>query len=148
MNSKSPRIVAIDVKTTRGGPMREVDSAEVVRGGGIAEGAAPSAKRGVTFLSREAWEAALREVNADLPWHARRANVLVEGLDLADMIGRSIRIGTAEFRIGGETKPCPRMDREHPGLQDALRPDCRAGVYGRVMIPGRFQVGDPVTTLD
>ena len=29
----------------------------------------------------------------DLPWHTRRANVLVEGLVMTDLIGKTVQIG-------------------------------------------------------
>ena len=50
----------------------------------------PHGKREVTLLSAEAWAEVCRELGADLPWHKRRANFLVEGIDLAGTIGKTI----------------------------------------------------------
>lgn len=144
--SESPegRIVSIAVKTARGGPMREIEEAEAVVDGGITADLRVSAKRGITLLARDRWEDALQDLGAELPWHTRRANVLVDGLDLAALIGKRVRIGEVELQIGGETTPCSMMDKMYRGLKAALLPDCRAGVYGRVLQAGHFRVGDRV----
>lgn len=145
---KRGRVAAIAVKTAKGGPMREIEVAEAVVDGGITAGTPVSAKRGITFLSRERWNAAMDELMVDLPWHTRRANVLVEGLDLAPLIGRRVRLGDVEVDIRGETHPCARMDALYEGLRRALEPDCRGGVYGQVVRGGTFRVGDDLVVLD
>lgn len=145
---KQGRVVGIAVKTAKGGPMREIASAEAVVDGGITAGTPVSKKRGITFLSRERWDATMEEVMADLPWHTRRANVLVEGLDLASLIGRCVRLGNVELEIRGETHPCAKMDALYEGLRKALEPDCRGGVYGQVTRGGTFRVGDALVVLD
>ena len=89
----------------------------------------------------------VRELGVELPWHTRRANLLVDGIRLADLIGQCTRVGEVELTINAETKPCGYMDELHPGLKDALSPDCRAGVYGRVTKAGEVKVGDRVTTM-
>ncbi|MBK7976962.1 MAG: hypothetical protein IPK07_28115 [Deltaproteobacteria bacterium] len=76
-------------------------------------------RRQITILTREGWEAALREIGRTAPWTTRRANVLVEGLDLAGQVGRRLSIGEALLEITGEATPCRRMDAQVPGLADA-----------------------------
>lgn len=142
------RIVAIAAKSEKRGPMLELQEAEAEVDGGLTVGRPGSRKRGITLLAREQWEAATRELGVDLHWHNRRANVLVEGIDLGALIGRRIRLGTVELLIGGETTPCGLMNQQYPGLREALAPDCRAGVYGRVIRAGRFRVGDEVAVLE
>jgi hypothetical protein len=39
------------------------------------------------------------------------------------------------------------MDEVHPGLREALKPDCRAGVYGTVTRPGWIRIGDPILRI-
>ena len=51
------------------------------------------------------------------------------------------------MQIGAETQPCELMDRLHAGLWDALKPNCRAGVYGKVLTGGEFKVGDRVEVV-
>ena len=109
---------------------------------GLAGEKRPGRKRQVSILSREAWEKALVDANANLPWTTRRANLLVEGLDLADTVGRRLRIGGAVLEITAETEPCHLMDRFHPGLRSALEPDWRGGASARVITPGAVALGD------
>lgn len=138
-------VTGIALKTAHGGSMQEVHEATTIVHGGLKGSASVGTKRGVTFLSREQWEATLREIGTELPWYSRRANVLVEGADLSSWIGRIIRVGEAELRIHGETRPCQRMDQEYRGLREALSINCRAGVYGQVLRGGRIRVGDSIS---
>ena len=131
-NPNSPRIVAIAVRTERNGPMREIDRATVHEGHGL-EGDLPTeADRGVTLLSREQWDEVTSELGADLPWYTRRANVLVEGVEMAALLDQTVRLGEVQLQITGETQPCGLMERQHEGLRQALVPECRGGVHGRV----------------
>jgi MOSC domain-containing protein YiiM len=102
--------------------------------------------RQVTVLSIEGWRAALAELAADASPAERRANIVVAGIDLATAIDSTLVIGDASVRILGENHPCKRMDEVHPGLQRALKPDLRAGVYGTVKRRGRIRIGDPVVS--
>ena len=128
--------------------MRELERADAQLGGGIAEDIEVKAHRGITLLAREQWQETVRELGVDLPWHTRRANVLTEGLRLQDLVGLTIRIGSVELHIHGETKPCALMDAYCDGLQAALAPDMRGGVHGQVIYAGSFAVGDPIAVLD
>jgi MOSC domain-containing protein YiiM len=140
-------VVAIAVRTAVKGPMRAVRQAVATTNGGLEGDIEVSPNRGITFIDKRQWDEVTRELNADLPWHTRRANVLVEGLTLADVIGKRIRIGFVEAMIIAETKPCGLMDELYLGLRQALVPDCRGGVYGRVTHGGAFRVGDKVTVV-
>lgn len=142
------KICAIAVRTEKLGPMREIDRATVALGGGIEGDIEVKRSRGVTLISSEQWAQAMRELQADLPWHTRRANVLVEGISLSQLVGRTVRLGSAEILIHGETKPCALMDQLYEGLQQALKPDMRAGVHGEVVFAGEFAVGDVVRPIE
>ena len=89
-----------------------------------------------------------QQLDLNLPWHTRRANVLIAGTTLGHWIGRTVRLGEIEVEIEAETEPCELMDIIQPGLRKALVPDCRAGVYGRVRRGGVLRVGEPVELLD
>lgn len=141
------RVVAIAIRTAVKGPMRELREAVASADGGIDGDVKVAAHRGVTLIDRGQWSEVTRELKAELPWHTRRANVLVEGLNLAELIGKQIRIGAVELTVNAETKPCGLMDELHPGLRQALVPDCRGGVYGRVTRSGSFKLGDSVTLM-
>lgn len=141
------RVVGIALRTRAGGPMTEVPGARAPQGGWLGGDHGGSERRGVTFLSREAWTRVNQDLGADLPWHVRRANVCVEGLDLPALIGRRVRVGQLVLDVLDETRPCDLMDEMHPGLQAALRPEGRGGVYGRVLEGGLLQIGDSIEIL-
>jgi MOSC domain-containing protein YiiM len=106
-------------------------------------------KRQVSIIEAESWVAAMADLELApedwLPWHARRCNLLVEGLRLPREIGRVIAIGeTLRIEIMIETEPCERMDALLPGLKAALTPDWRGGVCGRVLTDGEICLGDEV----
>lgn len=98
--------------------------------------------RQVTLMTLASWQAACAEVGADLPWVVRRANLLVDDLDLRNSTGRKIRVGEACLEVVEETKPCHRMDEQHAGLTEALRPEWRGGVCCRVIKAGNISIGD------
>ncbi len=140
-------VLAIAVRTERDGPMRTVETARVEPDGWLEGDHGASPRRGVTFLAKESWDAAMRDLGADLPWWTRRANVLVEGVDLLRRVGGRLRVGEVLVSVEGETKPCEVMDRAQPGLRRALEPEGRGGVYGRVIEGGTIAPGDAVLAL-
>jgi MOSC domain-containing protein YiiM len=106
-------------------------------------------KRQVSIIEAESWAAAMEDLGIAehdrLPWHARRANLLVEGLRLPREAGTVIAIGASlRIEVTVETEPCERMDTLLPGLKAALMPDWRGGVCGRVLTDGEIAVGDEV----
>ncbi len=100
--------------------------------------------RAITLLSKEAWTDACADLGTDLPWEIRRANLLVEGIDLASAMGKRIQIGEARILVHGEVKPCKLMDQQHEGLRAVLKPHFRGGVFGEILEGGTIRVGDPV----
>jgi MOSC domain-containing protein YiiM len=136
------RIEAIWVKRAKRGVMDPVTSAELVPGEGVKGSADRRGKRQVTLIEREAWEAMMRELAADVPPAARRANVMLSGIHLAETRGRILRLGDTRIRIGGETVPCERMEEARAGLRDAMRPAWRGGVFGEVITGGSISVSD------
>lgn len=138
------KVLKIAMRTRPKGPMQEVPEATGSENGGLTGDVNSRPDRGITLLASEQWAEATRELEKALPWHTRRANVLVEAAGLAELIGRTISLGDVRVRINAETRPCSLMDRLEPGLKAALTPDCRAGVYGRILNDGQLRVGDLV----
>lgn len=142
------QVLAIAVRSAVRGPMRELHEARAETNAGLEGDVKVSPDRGLTLLASRQWQAVQRELNVDLPWHTRRANLLIQCDGLGHLIGRTLRIGPVRLKVTGESRPCGRMDELHPGLREALRPDCRGGVHGRVVAGGRVRVGDIVTVED
>lgn len=108
-----------------------------------------SGRRQISLIEAESWQAALADLqlSADqwLPWHVRRANLLVEGIRLPREAGKVVAIGsTLRIETTCECDPCSRMDEILPGLKLALMPDWRGGVLGRVLTDGDIAIGDEV----
>lgn len=142
------RVEAIWLKRAHRGKMDPVPEARAVAGKGLEGGVDRSRRRQVTLLEREAWERSVAEAAGGDPAaadpSARRANVLVSGVALARTRGRVLRVGEVRLTIGGELTPCERMDEALPGLQAALRPDWRGGVFAQVLTDGVIRVGDAI----
>ena len=124
--------------------MDPASSANLVAGRGIVGNANQGGKRQVTIISREAWDAVERELGENVAPATRRANLLVSGVGLAKTRGQVLRIGACRVRVYGETKPCWQMEEAHAGLQSALRPEWRGGVFAEVLDDGQIAVGDGV----
>jgi MOSC domain-containing protein YiiM len=96
-------------------------------------------------MSRERWDELMARAGAALDSSARRANLVVSGVDLFRTAGRVLRIGTCRLRIVGETRPCEHMEGAVPGLQAAMRERWGGGVHGEVLEDGEILVGDSVS---
>jgi MOSC domain-containing protein YiiM len=106
-------------------------------------------KRQVSLLEAGDWAAAMSETGGDLPWWERRANFLVDGLDLPQRDGVRLRIGEdVVLEVRAEIDPCDRMEELQPGLRQALTPDWRGGAGAKVISGGTVSVGDEIRIED
>lgn len=135
-------IVKVWVKRAKGGPMDAVTEAELVAGRGIVGNANQGGRRQVTIVDERAWADALRDLGVEVDPAARRANILVRGVDLENSGGKLLRLGSVLIRLHAETRPCELMDEMQPGLRAALKPHWRAGAYGEILEGGTLSVGD------
>ena len=138
------RLEAIWIKRMKRGPMDPVPVANLVAGRGIEGNANQGGKRQVTLIEQEMWEEIMRGLGASVSPSARRANLMLNGIRLAESSGRVLRVGTCRIRIYGETRPCYKMDEAHMGLQEAMKPNWGGGAFGEVLDDGRIEVGDSV----
>lgn len=129
-------------------PVQSVEKTTAVPGAGLTGDHAGGGNRQVTLLDESAWQAACLQLGHELDPGSRRANLLIRGIDLKSTIGKGIRIGSCLIRVIHETRPCRLMDDVADGLQNALDPDRRGGVYGRVLEGGDLAVGMPVEVVD
>jgi len=104
-------------------------------------------KRQVTVLDLGGWNDACEALGEILDWQTRRANLLVEGLNLNESAGQFILIGQSVLEITQETDPCKRMEEAQPGLFSALNKNWRGGVCCRVISDGEVKIGDDVKIL-
>jgi MOSC domain-containing protein YiiM len=140
-------VQGIAVRDASRAPMKEQQQVEVTLQHGIVQDYRGTGLRQVTFLDIGQWQEVLAALGIDLPWYTRRANVLIEGIDLPITVGRRLQVGACRFAIGGETTPCERMDEIQPGLRRILTPALRGGVWGKVLQGGALHIGDEVQVL-
>ena len=118
--------------------------ATLVAGRGIVGNADQGGKRQVTLMDLERWDELMDRLGAKLDTGARRANLVIDSLDLFDSRGKILRVGSARLRVWGETRPCERMEEALPALKAAMRERWGGGAYGEVIEGGEIAVGDVV----
>ena len=138
-------LLAIYLRPAARLPVRAVQSVHAIANVGLDGDHAVSGRRQVTLLARESWQDACRELGQDVDPSVRRANLLVAGINLADCLGKTLRVGPVTIDVLGETRPCELLD-DHGriGLYAALRRERRGGVFGTVRIGGLLTRGDAV----
>ena len=145
------RITGIAIASAAKMPMTEIDLADITKHRGILGNHRGNWKPGgnnrqITLLSLHHWESTCAELNAHLPWSARRANICLDTVSLGQhLLGAKLHLGEqVVLQITGETEPCKRMDEIHPGLQYALRDGWRGGATCKVITGGTIALDDKV----
>lgn len=143
-------LLAIAFKEGRKTPMLELDSAAISTQTGVEHDVfGKPGPRQVTVLSKLQWLDTCNELNTSIPWIARRANLLIDGVRFnADSVGQYLKIGNVILEITGETNPCKNMEKEFPGLEAALMNDWRGGITCSVLKGGTVKKGDEVILSD
>lgn len=141
----SGRLERIWIKRAHRGPMDPVEAATLVEGKGVHDSASFGGHREVTIISLERWLEMMSELGADVDPSARRAELLVSGVDLELSRGRLVNIGDCLLRIGGEVRPCERMDEAYRGLRAVMMPRWGGGAWAQVIRGGQIRVSDAVS---
>lgn len=146
------RVTAIYRSERAGAPMLATPEAEAVAGRGLV-GDRYAGGRGrwsdacqVTLIAAGDLAAVARDAGVKVDAGEHRRNVVVEGLAVADLVGRTFRAGEAVLAGEAPRPPCRYLEElTEPGMQEAL--EGRGGICARVQESGRIRVGDPVAVL-
>ena len=136
------RVTWLGLRPARGVPMQAVFEAEIDQTGLVGDRRSTPGARAVTLIQAEHLP-----VIAALAGHAAidpatlRRNVVVTGLNLLGLKGRSFRLGTAVLRGTGPCAPCSKMEAAlgHGGYA-AMRG--HGGITAEVLTPGTVSLGD------
>lgn len=140
-------LLAIWIKRAHRGVMDPAPAAELIPGRGLVGNADQGRRRQVTLIEQETWDRLMDELGGELSPSARRANLLLRGVPLAGTRGMLLQVGECLLRIGGETRPCERMDEALPGLERAMYDRWGGGAFAEVLEGGTIHVGDGVEFL-
>lgn len=147
------RVEAIFITGGATEALRRVPAADAVAGAGL-EGdryalgvgtysGKPGPDRHVTLIAAEALDAVAAAGWALAPGEHRR-NVVVRGVDLDGLVGRTFRVGDATLRGIRPCPPCGHLERVtgRPGLREVL--EDRAGLRAEVVTGGAIAEGAAV----
>jgi MOSC domain-containing protein YiiM len=150
------RVASLHLHPEKAGePLRPIDAIELVAEKGIVgngryfarikkETGAPS-RRQVSLIERETIADHAAALGSIAPG-AVRSNIETQGIDLVALVGRTVRIGTAELLLYDTRDPCPKMDAVIEGLRERME-DGKQGVMAQVTKSGAIRVGDPIEPL-
>lgn len=144
--AQAGRVERILLRPTRRGEMVAQETAKLSLAGPERDHGR-GGKRAVTLIQQEHL-AAIGSVLGEPPVDPRRLrrNLVVAGINLAALRGRSIAVGSAEVEITVPCAPCSRMEEEFgPGGYSAVRG--HGGWCARVLTSGPIAIGDEVRPL-
>ncbi len=146
------RVTGLYVAPEASAPMRSLDRVEAVPGGLRGD----RYRRGEGHFALDACEvtlvgaaslAAAAESGVDLSGGRHRRNVVVAGLDPADLVGARIAVGGAELRVTRPRPPCAHLESlTEAGAAAALGEG--GGACADVVAGGTVAVDDPVRVVE
>ena len=144
---QSGRVEWIGIRPARDEPMTILDNVMITPGKGLEgdrfEGRETS-KRQVTLIQKEHLHAIASCLGRDaLDPDIFRRNIVVSGLNLLALKGKTFRIGGAVLEYTGLCHPCSKMETTlGPGGYNAMRG--HGGITTRVIEGGEVALGDSV----
>lgn len=144
------RVEFIGVRPARGIDMQAADAVQAVVGRGLTGDryAGDSGKRDVTLIQAEHLPviAALAGLDVVDPVVTRR-NLVVSGIPLIALKGRTFRVGDVVLEGTGPCDPCSKMEAAlGEGGYNAMRG--HGGLCARIVEGGVIRLGDAVHALD
>src|SRR5579859_1595771 len=152
LNSSEPQVASLHLHPAQpGAPLQAVETIELVQGKGIQgdcryfgrlsrDSGKPSSRQ-VTLMEREqiAEHAAALGL-AGLPAGAVRANIETTGINLVELVGKEVQIGSAVLFLYAPRDPCEKMDAVCRGLRELMLHH-RQGVLAEVREGGVVRMG-------
>ncbi len=104
--------------------------------------------RQVSVITKENWDLVCQELGTKLHWTTRKANIMIEGVNLENSTGSILKIGNAFLEITGKLPVGNRLEKQFAGLKAALTPNWRGGVAAKVVHEGVIHENDEVLLGD
>ena len=150
------KLVAIYTAPGEAAPMEGHDEIAAIAGTGLAgdryaakAGAfsdRPGGGREVTLIAREGIAAADVE-GVTVGEHETRRNLVTEGIDLSQLVGRTFTVGAVVMRGVRDCPPCTYLEGlTRPGVKAALKG--RGGLRADIVSAGTLRVGDKIAEAD
>jgi len=140
------KVVSISVRPARKVDVVFMNEVNAVAGIGLTGDRYKSknGSRQVTLIQQEHLNAVASFLNRqEIHPALTRRNIVVEGINLLALKGKTFRIGQALFEYSGECHPCSRMEENlGTGGYNAMRG--HGGITARIVESGVVRVGDPV----
>ena len=149
-------LVGIYTAVGEGVPMEPHDEIAAIAGTGLegdryaaSAGAfsdKPGGGREVTLIAREGIAAANGE-GVTVGEHETRRNLVTEGVDLDQLVGRTFSVGDVVLRGVRDCPPCTYLEGlTRPGVMAALKG--RGGLRADIVRAGVLRVGDKIVEVD
>lgn len=134
----------IGIRPARKGAMQELERVEITEAGLTGDRHPSPGKRAVTLIQAEHLPVVAALSRVSVTPDMLRRNLMIFGLNLTSLRGRTIKIGTAVLKITGPCAPCSRMeDILGSGGYNAMRG--HGGMTAEVIGGGKVAIGDPLT---
>jgi MOSC domain-containing protein YiiM len=139
--AQAGKVSAMSVRPKRLEPTVLVERVLAIENKGLQGDRSKGGNRQVTFIQKEHIAAISSFLGKpDLDYTLTRRNILVEGINLLSLKGKSFQIGEAVFEYSGECHPCSRMEKAlGTGGYNAMRG--HGGITARVVKTGEVCVG-------
>ncbi len=144
-------VIWLGIRPARLAPMLAAEAITLTPGQGVVGDHYASATQGarqVTVIPAEHVTAIAAYLGRDnVPPELLRRNVVVRGINLAALKGRTFRLGSAVLESSGECHPCSKMERLlGTGGYNAVRG--HGGITARVLEGGEATIGDAILAFD